>query len=517
MTVAINGIASIRHATTRVVYEIEAEELDWDQVSGDEEPMGPRLMYEGEIEHPELGRLTWTAWEYPVGILDYLTRDIGPHELIEDFDVAIRFEAEDSEDEALPPPLTEEERQAEIDTMVEWFHQNYEDPANRLPYESAEGGYQWINGGPYDAREEIEGQFPNVAEDLIEAAVEEVESDGISDWASQDFGEFEDQDDDADDLVEGGGFDEDDEDDGSSVEELVGVLADRLASTDRRHSGPIFGRDALGRLDLAGWISGPAPASPLLETLRQAALALAQALAGTNAHTSLLNAAHAYAEAVTTPMPAMEDIYARGVMLENTYRHTLEQIDQGDLPTLPANVGLTSDNTLTLHAAYVMSDDYGRSLVEGAAAYQMPENTTRTFRRAAARLAAEIHQAPALFSPTTQAIVAQAAASAGAGPHPSRSNQVFGWIVGGLITGLGLGMGEIGLSVLVDGFKASVLGADAVTAATATYNSLFNFIACHLSDFKTIFAALGTDPGWFSPMSRLISKLRRDATNAMWG
>ena len=37
--------------------------------------------------------------------------------------------------------------------MIEWFNQNFEDPAERTPYESAEGGYQWIWGGPYDARE----------------------------------------------------------------------------------------------------------------------------------------------------------------------------------------------------------------------------------------------------------------------------------------------------------------------------------------------------------------------------
>jgi hypothetical protein len=57
--------------------------------------------------------------------------------------------------------------------MVQWFHENYEDPAVRLPYESREGGYQWIWGGPYDAREQIGDQFSDIAdEDAIEAAVE---------------------------------------------------------------------------------------------------------------------------------------------------------------------------------------------------------------------------------------------------------------------------------------------------------------------------------------------------------
>lgn len=75
-------------------------------------------------------------------------------------------------------------REGKIDAMVQWFHENYEDPAIRTPYESAEGGYQWIWGGPYDAYDEIGDRFSDVAEeDLIEAAASEVTQDGLFDWA----------------------------------------------------------------------------------------------------------------------------------------------------------------------------------------------------------------------------------------------------------------------------------------------------------------------------------------------
>jgi hypothetical protein len=68
--------------------------------------------------------------------------------------------------------------------MIEWFHQNFEDPAERTPYESAEGGYQWIWGGPYDARDQLEGKFGGLApESLIEEVVNKVEEDGLFDWA----------------------------------------------------------------------------------------------------------------------------------------------------------------------------------------------------------------------------------------------------------------------------------------------------------------------------------------------
>ena len=31
--------------------------------------------------------------------------------------------------------------------MRQWFSNNFEDPAQSLPYESREGGYIWIDGG----------------------------------------------------------------------------------------------------------------------------------------------------------------------------------------------------------------------------------------------------------------------------------------------------------------------------------------------------------------------------------
>jgi hypothetical protein len=68
--------------------------------------------------------------------------------------------------------------------MVDWFHQHYEDPANRTPYESAEGGYQWIWGGPHDASQELGDKFGDIVpQSYIDEAVKRVERDGILDWA----------------------------------------------------------------------------------------------------------------------------------------------------------------------------------------------------------------------------------------------------------------------------------------------------------------------------------------------
>ena len=75
----------------------------------------------------------------------------------------------------------------QIACMVRWFHRMYEDPANETPYDSGEGGYIYIWGGPYEARDEIGDEFRDlVSDEVIEAAVSKVESDGVLDWAPTD-------------------------------------------------------------------------------------------------------------------------------------------------------------------------------------------------------------------------------------------------------------------------------------------------------------------------------------------
>ena len=79
-------------------------------------------------------------------------------------------------------PISEERlRQAtrdyQVEVMRDWFFRHFENPANNTPYESAEGGYIYIWGGPYDGREELESEFGGVAsKKAITALVEELES-----------------------------------------------------------------------------------------------------------------------------------------------------------------------------------------------------------------------------------------------------------------------------------------------------------------------------------------------------
>lgn len=88
------GTAKIRHAKTGKVYTINSDELLWETVESEERNMGPETHYVSDIEHPELGLLTWELWEYPEGVENYQRTNVGEHEIVEDFDYGLEHERE---------------------------------------------------------------------------------------------------------------------------------------------------------------------------------------------------------------------------------------------------------------------------------------------------------------------------------------------------------------------------------------------------------------------------------------
>ncbi|WP_140162513.1 hypothetical protein [Billgrantia desiderata] len=59
-------------------------------------------------------------------------------------------------------------REEQMETMRAWFLENYEDPVERTPYESREGGYIYIWGGPFNAYDELSIFGGYVPDDVIE-------------------------------------------------------------------------------------------------------------------------------------------------------------------------------------------------------------------------------------------------------------------------------------------------------------------------------------------------------------
>ena len=82
---------------------------------------------------------------------------------------------------SLTPDIDGLEREQTKVTLKQWFLENYEDPAENTPY-VGEVGYQWIWGGPYDAREEIVTHFTDVPRDIVEEVVTELQRD-VVEWA----------------------------------------------------------------------------------------------------------------------------------------------------------------------------------------------------------------------------------------------------------------------------------------------------------------------------------------------
>lgn len=82
-----------------------------------------------------------------------------------------------------PAVLSVADPEEQVRIMEAWFRHRYEDPAHRTPYESAEGGYIWVNGGPYDAREQLEEQFQGIVPDeVIEELLDKLHGECV-DWA----------------------------------------------------------------------------------------------------------------------------------------------------------------------------------------------------------------------------------------------------------------------------------------------------------------------------------------------
>ena len=207
MIITVTGPARITHASTGVSYEIETDELDWDATGGSERQMGPESEYQAIIEHPELDTLSWSVWEYPAGALNYVAYDVGPHQLVSDFEISLEHEPEfDSEDhpENAPDDLwfRDEEGNAISQAILEsmnadrqkqvlkrWFLSMFEDPQNETPYAPkdsvSDSNYSYPWGGPYDAGEQLFDKFSGaVPEEVINSVADELQGDtGIFEWA----------------------------------------------------------------------------------------------------------------------------------------------------------------------------------------------------------------------------------------------------------------------------------------------------------------------------------------------
>lgn len=81
--------------------------------------------------------------------------------------------------------LQDGDKDFQKEVLEAWFLSHYENPAESTPYVSAEGGYIYIWGGPFDAEEQLNDEFGDFVpeETIYELAKELEDREGCHEWA----------------------------------------------------------------------------------------------------------------------------------------------------------------------------------------------------------------------------------------------------------------------------------------------------------------------------------------------
>jgi hypothetical protein len=483
MIVSCKGQAVIRHSTTGQEYIIDSEELDWEAVGGDERDMGAETHYEATIDHPDLGVLSWGLWEYPSGIQNNKRTVVNGHTLIADVDYWLARDR-DEEERSYYESLDAEDRQNEVDALVEWFHENYEDPAERTPYESAEGGYQWIWGGPFDAREVLSDAYPRVPEYIIDAAVAEIEKDGLLDWAPVpnpgDYASDED-------------FDENDVDEDPSIPTQEPGMGFALQSTG------LIGSVATG-------IPRPEEEqeiAELREVAFQALVSLVDGLRGSNAYGPLLPAATYYQSIISAQSLSIDRLYAAGVRLESSANRIALEVEAGELPSLPMLLGEALDTVLALHGPLLLSTERGRVLLDNSRKYAGSQFEAAAYRAAADELVSKIAQSGLLDASAAESLAVANGPSDD--KHPERSAQIAHTANRNLLIVLAKTAFGIGVATIVgNGIGLSIPGVIATEAVATVTNGAYSFLIHNANVLHQFVAAAGADMSWMTAILRRV-------------
>lgn len=491
MGIYTNGEAIIRHGQSGDDFELISDDLEWTVIDSDDREMGPETHYSAQVDHPKLGKLVWHLWEYPPGAVNLRHIDTNGHRVIRDFTYGL----DSGEDTEL------QNFDGRVEEAVDWFRSNYEDPAQRTSYNSREGGYLWDHGGPFDARDEIASEFPDLPEAILDAAVAKVEEDGITEWAG---GPQQDQ------------YDASDQDDGfySLDEPLPGSVFGDFDEPQDEETIPeqspgltfILGMET-GRIELGA--TGSASAYDPIAQLRGVALASADELigllSGSNAFASLVTAAKNYRAAVGAAPMSVDLVYAFGVRLENARSRLFEEIERGDAPPMGASAAAALDSVLAIHGPMLLSTKRGQELIELASAYSQPDIDSEKYRSAAQGLVAAVRDANELVSSEAADTLAAVNQDVGTGPYQERSLHVAHsgnrniLIILSSLAALSI------VPAVGAGFSLSDPGVGISELVRAASNSAWRFLYSQMPVLQHFVAASGmADMGWLAALLRKV-------------
>jgi hypothetical protein len=337
----------------------------------------------------------------------------------------------------------EEDDQREL--MVQWFYENFEDPANgSVPWDGETKEWLYLWGGPYDAREELGDKFGDiVSEELIDAVVTEIERTGTVDWAPINSSPFYRGDTESDtpaserpgegknQPITGMIAEVDPATSGSVTSERGKIDTIDLPDLPSQGPGPQFELTDEGVIDFA-----PAAAldregnnvarlrrlhPPLRQLARQSAARLGT---GNAPHAILASRVSAYREKVDKDLHTVDFtlLYVEGVRLANADNSAREQIANGELPPLTEVDREAVDTLLQLHGTFMLSTSVGGELLAAERSYQRRPLEEQEHRAAAVDFALSLENRPDIIAPNAAAFVRDAAAQIGQGSNPERSN-----------------------------------------------------------------------------------------------
>lgn len=493
------------------------DDLDWDEAGMMILDGVTRIEHIAYLNHPDLGFLSWTAWESPAGVQAELETDVGENFLLRNFE----FGLEHSDEEVA-------ERQALVDEAVSWFLGRYEDPAMRTGYNSGEGGYLWDHGGPFDAREEIQDAF-DLPDDLLAAAVREVEAGGTHEWAAGDWWDRERSSDDYDDLESGihsvdeplpdisefdfePGEPDQEFDEGQPEEEFADGEQDPSLDIPEQSGGISFVVQEDGRIGISRLDSFEADEREGIEDLRtylvQVSNELLALLHGSNAFGSLTGIVRQYHSVIVREAFPIGLIYALGVRLENLRARLQVQIDSGDYPSMGMDVGAALDTLLAIHGPMILKTARGRELVALALEFSRNEMDVRAYREAARPLAGALSDATEVVAPEAADIVAGINEDIAAGPHLARSLQVAHNGNRNMLIAIATLCAPLLGGVVASGVEASVPGAGLAAAVTKSANAAWEFLSTNAPLLRNFVAASGmADMGWLRPLLNRVMEI----------
>ena len=481
------GKVAIQHADSGVIYEIDGDDLEFEIDEKNQRERGIEIIYLAEFNHPELGNLTWKVWEYPINKIQKFYQNIGAHKLLGDIDFRIEGDTLDED----------EEREGIIETLVFWFKENYDTPENRLPHESKEGGYQWIYGDPCDARQVLEENFPNEPEDIIEAAVEEIESDGTVDWTPIPDSNYSDTED-------------------MFPEHYLKDIDDRLNTlidnAPKSKTAPAFALGDDGIFHIA-----PPPDSQPVDNqnnspkgLRTTIDKLLELLKKGNVHRDLIPIIEDYKEVILGDEISISDLHWNGVILGNMAQAIKDGIDKKEEPPLSLKTKTYLNSVLDLHHTYMMLDEKGQRFMN-AGDYRKSAEQIEGLKDTIGQLSNIITESRDLLDAGIRRYVSNVLKGIGQGNHPERSNQSIGNILTNLVSDI-LGwikrnstqtITDLVINKVIEG----ALGLDSIAIGTVAINGALLLVKI-APLLLIVVAPFAGELSWLASTAHLLERIR---------